>query len=292
MEPYNIRKYNGIEDLVKMQELVSAIFTIRSDLHTGDIAWQRFQHENDDDEWPTYLVEYYGELVAWGWIDHFSNLLISAHPSHPEATCIVADKLSQDAPKGRMEVEIFESEGHMITNLLKCGFKEMEDGPFYLRMYNDLNDLQEVKLPEGFSARYIDANSDLKKRVNVHRESWHPSKVTYKSYGNVIRAPTYCPRLDWVIKGPDGDFASYCLIWFDNNSKIGLLEPVGTSPGFRGMGLSKAVCTMALMELKEMGGVGAIVNTYGGKDRPIPARLYRSLGFREIARTRTFFKEI
>lgn len=291
MNSYKIREYKGREDLVRMQELVSSQFNIRSDLHIGDIAWQRFQHEGTGQEWPTYLLEEDGKLVAWGWLDSTDQLMLAVHPSHPAATGLLIRKLSESRSSGRMSVEIFESEDHIISNLLNLGFKEVKDGPFYLRMAIDLGNLQEVKHPEGFNIRSIDTKSDLERRVDVHREAFHPSRVTYKSYGNVMNSPGYRSDLDWVAVAQDGTFASYCLIWYDKNSKTGLLEPVGTSPKFRKLGLSKAVCTSALMELKRMGGKGAIVNSRGDKERPIPNILYRSIGFKEISRNRTFFKE-
>jgi hypothetical protein len=37
--------------------------------------------------------------------------------------------------------------------------------------------------------------------------------------------------LDWVIKSPNDEFVAFCLIWFDEMNKAGLLEPVGTEEG-------------------------------------------------------------
>ena len=274
-----------------MQELVSSTFNLRSDLHIGDIAWQRFQQEIADQDWPTYLLEVDRKLVSWGWLDPTNHLMLAVHPSHPEATGPLIEKLSKSSSKSTMTVDIFESEEHIISRLLSNGFCEMNDGLFYLRMAVDLRNLTDVSLPDGFSTRFIDTSADLEKRVDVHREAFHPSKVTYRSYGNAINATGYNSRLDCVAVSPDGTFASFSLIWYDRNSGIGLLEPVGTSPRFRKLGLSKAVCTMALVELKKMGGKYAIVNTWGDQGHPITAKLYNSMGFRAISRTRNFIKE-
>lgn len=291
MRSYRIREYNGVEDLALMQNLVSLTFDVRRDFHTGDIAWQRFEHEIDDSDWPTYLVEENGRLVAWGWLDINSNLVLAVHPSHPKTTGLLVDKLVQVRPNDCLTVDIFESEEHTISGLLDCDFKEAKGEPFHLRMARELDNLPEPNLPYGFRARHIDIKSDLEKRVDIHREVWEPSKVTYRSYRNVINAPTYNPRLDWVIESPDGEFVSYCLIWHDENSGTGLLEPVGTSPRFTRMGLSKAVCTMALRELRKIGGKNAIVNARDDDEHPIPVKLYSSLGFKQIARTRRFTRQ-
>ncbi len=58
------------------------------------------------------------------------------------------------------------------------------------------------------------------------------------------------------------------------------------------MGLSRAVCTSALKEYRKMGGIGVEVNSRGDSGYPIPAKLYQSIGFKTIARTRKFAKEI
>ena len=291
MNSYNIREYSGIEDLIEMQELVSSTFDARSHWHIGDLAWQRFQHEGADQNWLTYLFEKEDDLVAWGWLEPSGSLNIMVHPSHQEETAPVVDHFSKVNRNERLEVNMTESEGYIISGLLSNGFQERSDGPFHMRMYRDLENLPEVNLPDGFSARCVDPGTDLEKRVDVHREAWHPSRVTYESYGNVMKAPGYSTRLDWIIIAPDGSVASYCLIWHDKKSQIGLLEPAGTSPRYRRLGLSRAVCTLALMELKKAGGKGVVVNPRGDDAYPVPAELYRSIGFRRITRERTFVKE-
>lgn len=292
MKQYSLRDYSGEEDLERMLDMVSSIFDIHSDLHVGDVAWQRFSRDTDDNEWSVCLAEDGGKLVGWGWTDPSGHMVLSAHPSHPDAVDLITNRLLEKSSFHVLDTEIFPSGENVIAGLLRHGFTEKNDETVLVRMFNDLQKLPEVSLPAGFRARHIDLDSDFMKRVDLHREVWHPSKVTYRSYRNVMNTPPYSSDLDWVVTSPDGEFASYCLLWYDRNTGIGLLEPVGTSPGFRGMGLSKAVCTMALLEMKKMGGMGAIVNTYTGKERPASARLYRSIGFRELSRNRTFSRTL
>lgn len=291
MNEYRIREYKGKEDLIRMQELVSSTFDLKSQWHSGDLSWQRFQHGGKDREWYTYLFEKDEILLAWGWLEPTGILNMMVHPSYPELTELVVDHFSKISQNKPLSVNMMESEGYMISGLLRKGFIEKTDGPFFIRMHRDLENLPEVSLPEGFSARYIDPGTDLEKRVDIHRKAFHPSRVTYDTYSKVMESPGYSPKLDWVVLAPDGSFASYCLIWNDPKTHIGLLEPVGTSPEYRRLGLSRAVCTLALMELKRSGGTGAIVHSRGDDAYPIPYRLYRSIGFREITRERTFVKE-
>jgi ribosomal protein S18 acetylase RimI-like enzyme len=86
----------------------------------------------------------------------------------------------------------------------------------------------------------------------------------------------YRGSLDCVVEAPDGSFAAYCLVWSDDENRVGEFEPVGVREQFRRRGLGSAVCTFALQRLHEEGGREAIVYC-----QTVPAcELYRSLGFR------------
>lgn len=291
MPGHTARKYNGNEDLKKMQDLVARTMDKYSHLHPGDIAWQRFQHTGSDEEWPTYVIEEGGETVAFAWLEPPDDLWLCVNPANPGATDDIIALFVNKTQGNQLTIEIMDTEEHIISRLLENGFEEVVEGPFSIRMYIDLDNLPEIDLPDGFKARHIDIGKDFEKRVEAHRRAWEPSKVTYESYGNVVGTPPYTPRLDWVIEAPDGTFASYCLIWPDRKTGIGLLEPAGTAPRFRKMGLSRAVCTSALKEYRKMGGIGVEVNPRGDPGYPIPAKLYQSIGFRTIARTRKFVRK-
>jgi ribosomal protein S18 acetylase RimI-like enzyme len=98
----------------------------------------------------------------------------------------------------------------------------------------------------------------------------------------------YDRTLDWVVEAPDGRFAANCLIWFDGVNEVGEIEPVGTDPAFRGMGLAKAVCGTALHALREAGARRAVV--YPVESNPAAMSLYRGLGFETHARTTTLVR--
>lgn len=95
-----------------------------------------------------------------------------------------------------------------------------------------------------------------------------------------MRTWPYRASLDCVVEAPDGRFASYTLLWPDDENGVGELEPVGTRAEFRRLGLGAAVCVYALRRWHEQGDRKAIV--YSATE---PARaLYRPGGFRCHAR--------
>ena len=117
---------------------------------------------------------------------------------------------------------------------------------------------------------------DLAECVAIHRDVWEPSRVNESSYRNVMAEWPCRGSLDCVVEAPDGRFASYVLVWPDDENGVGLFEPVGTRAEFRRRGLGAAVCTFGLRRLHEEGMRRAIV----GCDTEPACALYESLGFR------------
>lgn len=87
------------------------------------------------------------------------------------------------------------------------------------------------------------------------------------------------PELDLVAVAPDGRFAAYAGVPYDEFNKQGIFEPVCTHPDHRERGLAKALMQEGLHRLKTLGAIDVIVGT----GDMLPAnRLYDSLGFTEM----------
>ncbi|HUQ60508.1 GNAT family N-acetyltransferase [Lentzea sp.] len=257
-----------------MQRLTQRLWSHCANWHVGDLAWQRFQHVGRESEWQFELWERDGEVAAWAWEQRGEDLYLQVDP----ACADLADEVLKRFP-GR-EVMILDAEHHLVAALERHGYVR-QDGEYQVFMTHDLRDLPEVEVPEGFTVRPI-TEADLARRVEVHREVWHPSRVTEESYRNVMAAWPYRADLDWVVEAPDGRFAASCLIWFDDENRVGELEPVGTHPDFRRMGLGAAVCHGAMRALRDLSAEQAIVYPFHGK---AAEEFYERLGFRPYART-------
>jgi ribosomal protein S18 acetylase RimI-like enzyme len=131
------------------------------------------------------------------------------------------------------------------------------------------------RLPDGFRYRTVEPE-DLAERVAIHRDVREPSRVTESSYRNVMAEWPYRSSLDCVVEAPEGRFASYVLVWPDDDNGVGLFEPVGTRAEFRRRGLGTAVCTFGLQRLHEEGLRRAVV----GCDSETACALCESIGFR------------
>jgi GNAT superfamily N-acetyltransferase len=87
-------------------------------------------------------------------------------------------------------------------------------------------------------------------------------------------APNFDPLLNVVAVAPNGDWVSYCGMWYESNGKYGYVEPVATDPDYRLRGIGKAVVTEGIRRCKQMGAEVA----YVGSTQPV----YLSIGFRQV----------
>jgi GNAT superfamily N-acetyltransferase len=119
--------------------------------------------------------------------------------------------------------------------------------------------LPEPLVPLGYTVRHVRGEEDVAARVAVHRIVWAPSKVIETSHRAVMAHYPYRADLDTVVEAPDGTFAAYALGWFDPLGLVGELEPVGTHPEHRRIGLARAACLAALHRFRELGAQTALV---------------------------------
>jgi predicted N-acetyltransferase YhbS len=96
-------------------------------------------------------------------------------------------------------------------------------------------------------------------------------------------APNFDPGLNIVVEAPDGNFVSYCGMWYEPVNRIAYVEPVATDPDYRRMGLGRA---SVLEGVRRCGMRGATV-AYVGTATPF----YQSLGFRQVYQCSTWRRE-
>jgi ribosomal protein S18 acetylase RimI-like enzyme len=253
---------------------------VRAPWHVGDITWGLRQHEGREDEWKIRVWRDSGRSVAWSWLKEDQALLdFDVRRDRLE----LLDEILAE-PDARTAVA-FEDDEEVRAALERHGFRRAEDaklnrqGSLLHFLARDLDEAPELPpLPEGFRYRTVEPG-DLPERVAIHRDVWEPSRVSETSFAAVQASWPYRSSLDCVVEAPDGRFAAYCLVWPDDENRVGELEPVGVREEFRRRGLGTAVCTFALRRLYEEGGRQAIV--YCVTDAA--CGLYESIGFRRHA---------
>ncbi|MGI5171356.1 GNAT family N-acetyltransferase [Spirillospora sp. CA-253888] len=285
-----MRRYAGPADLRAMQALAQRVWSPASPHHVGDLAWGRFMYTARQADWPIALWESEGEVVAWAWAHLPDDLRLQVAPEHPGLLVEILSWFDEPAGGGPRQISPLDAQTDLCDALVRHGYEPQDRAPFFTYHWHDLRDLPDPVLPEGFTARAVRGEEDLDRRVAVHRAAWNSTRVTPESYRAVMAAWPYRRRLDWVVEAPDGRFGANCLVWYDDLHRVGLIEPVGTRPEYRRLGLARAVCVAALRALAGAGGERAIVYPRGDADYPVPQMLYRSIGFRPYGRTRTYRK--
>jgi GNAT superfamily N-acetyltransferase len=188
----------------------------------------------------------------------------------------------------RRTVAATNTQTHVIAALEQHGYRSDGSTEFFSYQSRSLAELPEPVLPPGFRARPMRGPADIPIRLAGNLAAWPDSRITEDSYRAVMAAWPYRADLDWMVEAPDGAAAANCLIWLDEHNRVGLLEPVGTDPRFRRMGIGRAVCLAAMHAARAAGAIETVVYPIagGGHDGAIP--LYASLGFTPYARGRTY----
>lgn len=285
--------------------------------HPGDVAWSAAQHDVDDEcrsrVWCAGDAS--GPVLAWSRVEPAGPGVayadVHVDPTHPEATGLVEQALGWSrghAPATLLT--LLDRERVLLDAVTAAGGRE-QDGPWFTHLLTDLVDgsgrpLERLRpsLPAGYRVRAV-TDDEADERVEVHRASWAPARIkrlagqvpdgeeagsrfSRPAYDRVRATRLYRRELDLVVEAPDGRLAATALGWFDERSRSGLIEPVGTAPSHATRGLARAACAQLIRELARIGARTALVCPRGDAGYPIPARLYRSLGMVPVARTRTF----
>jgi ribosomal protein S18 acetylase RimI-like enzyme len=231
-----------------------------------------------------------GRAHAWAWLWQEGELDFQLHP---EAAGLLGEVLewfeSATQPNEQDVIRAWTLEAHEQTvAALEAAGYELDDGSWYEHMLAPLDaEPPSPDVPCGFELRTVRGDDDVDRRVDVHRAAFAPSRVVPESYRRVMRAWPYRPELDHVTVAPDGTFAAFCLCWLDEDNGVGELEPVGTHPDYRRVGLARAVCLAGLRSLRAAGAETALVYSVGGS---AATRLYESVGFTSRSRHLPFRK--
>lgn len=126
--------------------------------------------------------------------------------------------------------------------------------------------VQHRPIPAGYSIRALDVG-ELPERALLSWRVFHPGECEckyqgWKWYRDIQRCPMYRRDLDLVAVAPDGRLAAFTTLWYDDVTRTGYFEPVGTAPQHQRRGLASAIMQEGMRRLKSMGGVYATVAGY------------------------------
>jgi mycothiol synthase len=150
--------------------------------------------------------------------------------------------------------------------------------------------LPDPSLPPGYRHASVRWPHDVEARVEVHRSAFAPSRMTVAKYRRLAELPHYAPERDRVVVAPDGSFAAFANAWYDPDSAVGELEPVGTHADHRRLGLARAVCFAAMRALEAAGAREVLI--FSRASNAASEALYEGLGCARVTTTRRYARPV
>jgi ribosomal protein S18 acetylase RimI-like enzyme len=202
--------------------------------------------------------------------------------------CYAKENLSKE---GKFAIVISDSDTEFQNIAAKLGFvatpQKENDAIFYLDQT-----AMEYELPEGFRITTMKKNYDLYQYGRVlwkgfnhelnGEGEFNPSEEDRKKGEIEMIRPNVDLNLKVAVVAPDGNFVSYCGMWYDKQAGYAVIEPVATDPDYRKRGLGKAAVLEGIRQVGEQGAKIALVGS--------SQQFYYSIGLRPFA-TATLWKE-
>lgn len=200
-----------------------------------------------------------------------------------EMVAVAEDRLSAQGEAGsRLTVWANEHDAGLADLLAARGYTG-GDGPEYQRRRLVAAPLPEVLKTPGYTIRSLGDDAELPARCYASGLAFHPddlscaevNRANVSWYRNIQAAPLYRRDLDLVAVAEGGEVAAFCTVWFDDVTRTGSFEPVGTVPAHQRKGLASALMGEGLRRLARFGANLATVGSYG----PRAGALYGARGF-------------
>lgn len=129
----------------------------------------------------------------------------------------------------------------------------------------DIADALSYSLPSGFEISSVEDEIDLHKLNRVmwrgfNHEGEPPEGLT-EFRKRSISEPHQDRSLMIKTIAPNGDYASYCGMWYEPGTEYAIVEPVATDPDYRLMGLGKAAVLEGVIRCGKLGAKRAYVGS-------------------------------
>jgi len=177
-----------------------------------------------------------------------------------------------------LEVYINETDHEFEAIAEDLGFQKDENRKEDMSRLKIAHPFPRINVPEGFLLKSLQDDNDLEKQCRVlHRGFDHPGEPledAIEGREKMQSAPNFRKDLTIVLEAPDGNFVSFCGIWYEAVNRFAYVEPVATDPDYRRIGLATAAVLEGIRRCGELGATCA----YVAGMRP----LYKSMGFRVI----------
>ena len=149
--------------------------------------------------------------------------------------------------------------------------------------YRDVSlPIPEAPTPDGYTIRSMTLE-DVPSRSWASWRAFHPDEPDedYQGhvwYENLLKAPLYRRELDLVAAEETGAVVAFCTVWYDDVTRSGYFEPVGTMPEHQRRGLCTALLHEGMRRIRERGAVQACLGGGGEANPPAEGVYSRAFG--------------
>ncbi len=209
-------------------------------------------------------------------------------PSHmfllPEMLSYAQKELSVVKESKRiLTVWITDKEADKKELLAKNGYQKVYSSPVKVFCYD--KPFLKNKLPAGFSLISLEDENDCKKINDCLWKGFNHGDEPDDDIDCRLlmqSGPNFRKDLTTIIKAPNGDYACFAGMWFDQKNHYAYLEPLATVPQYRRMGLATIALNEGMKKTKELGARYC----FGGEPE-----FYTAIGFDTIC-NRELWKKI
>lgn len=160
------------------------------------------------------------------------------------------------------------------------GYERSPDNTRPMYCYEIPDPFPPIPVAEGFCLKSLADECDWAK---VHRVMWHgfnhegeppAGEEELESRRAMFDTPKARRDLKIVTQATNGEFASFCGMFYEPTHRFAYVEPVATDPSYRRLGLGKAA---VLEGIRRCAALGATV-AYVGSDQAF----YQAIGFKKV----------
>ncbi|HVU13011.1 MAG TPA: GNAT family N-acetyltransferase [Phototrophicaceae bacterium] len=281
--PYQIRSIDDEENYWRLRAFLREVFLCN---HRQELSWQaarldywRYFINPLNDHYPLsqaiHIFETANGTIAGALtVDGRSNAFLNVHPNlrTPELEQAMLEtaenQLAEPDSDGLHHLTVWaaQNDALRIQMLQKYGYQK---GGWPEHQYGrDLSrPIVESAPVSGYVVRSLGDKDEVPTRAWVSWKAFHPDEpnenyLGWEWYQDIQRCPLYRRDLDLVTIAPGGEMAAFCTIWYDDVTRTGMFEPVGTSPTHQRKGLGKQIMREGLRRLQQLGAIHATVAGY------------------------------
>jgi mycothiol synthase len=269
-------------DLPALLDIVAAGRIARGSdfLHPGGLQWLLRRLVN-----PDFAVTLWRDgdaLVGYTVVDG-GYAIVGCAPEHADRRLDIlgaTEDRMREAGTASIEVSLWDHDAALRDALAARGYAPRgTSGP---ELVYDAPIPPTPALPPGFAFVPFDPSMD-DAYVEVHRDAWStisPSTYRRELQDAVAGMPDFRRDMVPIVAAPDGTLAAYCIGWLDPRTRSVEIEPLGTRPRYRTLGLAHAVVAEVIRRGYERGSTSVLVwGVVSGAHANLAAfRLYRSSG--------------